>query len=106
MTDDLRYIDPERAAAESKQFEESRRKYSNDTHLVRLRTAPMPDPGEWCYKEVCRTFRLVEYKKCWHLRLPYNERPCCGLGLYLPMAGPDREIRRPQECIDSAEEVP
>lgn len=110
MTDDLRigpngYIDPEQAAAEVKQFEEKFRKALTAPHLVRLRTAPMTDPGEWCYKEVCRTYRLVEYKQCRHLELPHNERPCCGLGRDLPMAGPDREIRRPQACIDDAEVV-
>ena len=62
-----------------------------DRKLVRLRTAPMPDPGEWCfrYPNRCPAQRGIGE---------------CDLGYEIPeiVAGVSR---RPQSCIDAAEEV-
>ena len=60
------------------------------TRLVRLRTAPMPDPGEWCE---------IDLDQCPHL----DEWGQCDLGYTISdhVGG----TRRPQSCIDAAEEV-
>lgn len=67
---------------------------SATTKLVRLRTAPMPDPGEWC--NVCALLCDApmippDYVCCSHQHvLPARERRT-------------HKIRRPQSCIDAAE---
>ena len=69
------------------------------TRLVRLRTAPMPDPGEWCE---CSDRPSDEDCPLWDA----DDIGCSGAHV------PERRVepfaagyRRPQSCIAAAEEV-
>ena len=62
--------------------------------LVRLRTAPMPDPGEWCLWQSPQTG--------WNWCDMYDGKCLCGHDTTVTESD---GIRRPQSCIDAAEEV-
>ncbi len=61
--------------------------------LVRLRTAPMPDPGEWC-------------DRCPGMVLDHTGY-YCALDHCIPdwRPGGSGKMSRPRSCIDAAEEV-
>lgn len=63
------------------------------TRLVTLRTKPIEDPGEWCV-----TPGAAQYCDLWNWA-----RAECRIGHCVEIKR--RGIRRPQSCIDSAEEV-
>lgn len=63
--------------------------------LVRLRTAPMPDPGEWCVhptREIADDCPMHFESRCLANHVPIR------------VSGPFPTYRRPQSCIDAAEE--
>lgn len=68
--------------------------------LVRLRTAPMPDPGEWC-EHIDRP----RERDCPMFESTYYTKSGCSCG-YIPVRSYEPiGYRRPQSCIDAAEEV-
>lgn len=71
--------------------------------LVRLRTAPMPDPGEWCYRTTRGNDGAVLLRTMCALFVPSWCNYCSGG--HAPIRESSDHCRRPQSCIDAAEVV-